>query len=52
MRLMNDNCLSKCIRKVWFETGLLKLSSVLDQTLVLNFGLSGRLVLDFGFSER
>jgi len=32
---------------VWFETGLLRLLSVLDQTLVLNFGLSGR--PKFGF---
>jgi len=30
---------------VWFETRLLRLSLVLDQTLVLNFGLSGK----FGF---
>jgi len=27
---------------VWFETGLLRLSSVLDQTIVLNFGLTGK----------
>ena len=30
---------------VWFETGLLRLSYVLDQTLVVNFSLSGK----FGF---
>jgi len=38
-------CLYKCIRAVWFETGLIRLSLVLDQTLVLNFDLSGK----FGF---
>jgi len=33
---MSDNCLSKYSWTVWFETGLLRLSSVLD----------------FGFSEK
>jgi len=27
---------------VWFQTVLIRLSLVLDQTLVLNFGLSGK----------
>ena len=35
-----------------FETGLLRLSSVLVQTLVLNFGLSGSLVSDFGLRPK
>jgi len=33
---MND------IRTVWFKTGLRGLSLIQDQTLVLNFGLSGK----------
>jgi len=33
--VLSDNCLSKYITIVWFETGLLSLS------LILNFGISG-----------